>query len=76
MARVDVAVPSDMTPEQSWQLTLSISDDNPGSTFHVLADLSGGVLSGPVGKLVARVLKSDVRKSVENLSRLQSSAPR
>jgi hypothetical protein len=29
------------------------------------------VLSGPVGKLVARVLRSDVRTSVENLAALQ-----
>jgi Polyketide cyclase / dehydrase and lipid transport len=53
-------------------LNLTIEDDHPGSTFHLVADLHGGVLSGPVGKLVARVLKSDVRKSVENLSRLQA----
>ncbi|HZQ32795.1 MAG TPA: SRPBCC family protein [Mycobacterium sp.] len=54
-------------------LNLTISDKQPGSEFHLHADLHGGVLSGPVGKLVARVLKSDVRKSVENLSRLQGS---
>ena len=59
MAKVDVSVPSDMSP---------------GSEFHLCADPSGGVLSGPVGKLVARVLKGDVRKSVENLSHLQSTA--
>lgn len=52
-------------------LNLTITEDDPGSTVHLVADLSGGVLSGPVGKLVARVLKSDVHKSVENLSRLQ-----
>lgn len=57
-------------------LTLTITADQPGSDFHLVADLHGGVLSGPVGKLVARVLKSDVRKSVENLSRLQSSPSR
>jgi Polyketide cyclase / dehydrase and lipid transport len=57
-------------------LTLTISDNRPGSDFHLVADLHGGVLSGPVGKLVARVLKSDVRKSVENLSRLQPSPSR
>ncbi|MFZ0832446.1 MAG: SRPBCC family protein, partial [Mycobacterium sp.] len=37
-----------------------------GSKFQLCADLYGGVLSGPVGKLVARVLKGDVRKSVQN----------
>jgi hypothetical protein len=29
------------------------------------------VLSGPVGSLVAAVLKSDVRKSVQNLAELR-----
>lgn len=53
-------------------LNLTITDKEPGSEFHLIADLHGGVLSGPVGKLVARVLKSDVKQSVENLSRLQS----
>jgi hypothetical protein len=57
-------------------LTLTITEDREGSTVHLVADLSGGVLSGPVGKLVARVLKSDVRKSVENLSRLETSSRR
>ena len=52
-------------------LTLCVRDDKPGSTFQVVADLSGGVLSTPVGGLVARVLKSDVRKSVTNLAALR-----
>ena len=52
-------------------VTLSITDDHPGSEFHLTADLSGGVLSGPVGGLVARVLRSDIRKSVNNLAALQ-----
>jgi hypothetical protein len=55
-------------------LGLTISETKPGSEFHLVADLHGGVLSGPVGKLVARVLKSDARKSVQNLSRLQAPA--
>jgi len=42
-----------------------------GSVFQVVADLSGGLLSTPVGKLVAKVLESDVRKSVENLAALR-----
>jgi hypothetical protein len=51
-------------------LTLCVRDDKPGSTFEVIADLSGGLLSTPVGRLVAKVLESDVRKSVENLAAL------
>jgi hypothetical protein len=51
-------------------LILCVRDDKPGSTFEVIADLSGGLLSTPVGRLVAKVLESDVRKSVENLAAL------
>jgi len=51
-------------------LTLCVRDDKPGSTFQVVADLSGGLLSTPVGRLVAKVLESDVCKSVENLAAL------
>ena len=47
------------------------SDVASGSTFQVVADLSGGILSTPVGRLVARVLESDVRKSVSNLAALR-----
>ena len=57
-------------------LTLTISGGARGSTFHLVAELCGGVLSGPVGAVVARVLRSDIRKSVENLSRLQATAHR
>jgi hypothetical protein len=52
-------------------LTLCVRDDKPGSTFQVIADLSGGLLSTPVGRLVAKVLESDVRKSVSNLAALR-----
>ncbi|MBV9091147.1 MAG: SRPBCC family protein [Mycobacteriaceae bacterium] len=52
------------------ELSLTISDNRSGSTFHLIADLSGPLLSGPVGTLVARVLQSDVRKSVHNLAAL------
>ena len=52
-------------------VALKVSADDPGSVFHLTADLRGGVLSGPLGKLVARVLRSDVRTSVENLAVLQ-----
>lgn len=51
-------------------VTMTVSDDDPGSTFRLSAELTGGVLSGPIGNLVARVLKSDVRKSVDNLAAL------
>ncbi|GAB3019245.1 hypothetical protein MBOU_26930 [Mycobacterium bourgelatii] len=51
-------------------LAMAVTDNDPGSTFHLTADLKGGLLSGPVGKLVARVLRSDVRESVENLAAL------
>ncbi|ORW91016.1 polyketide cyclase / dehydrase and lipid transport [Mycobacterium sp. IEC1808] len=50
---------------------VTISDDHPGSKLHLTADLKGGVLSGPVGGLVARVLRSDIRNSVNNLANLQ-----
>ncbi len=60
-------------------LTLCVEDIGPGagsdvasgSVFQVIADLSGGVLSTPVGRLVAKVLESDVRKSVTNLAALR-----
>jgi hypothetical protein len=50
---------------------VTISAEDAGSKFHLTADLKGGVLSGPVGGLVARVLRSDIRKSVNNLANLQ-----
>ena len=52
-------------------VALQVAGEARGSVFHLMADLRGGVLSGPVGKLVARVLRSDVRTSVENLAALQ-----
>jgi hypothetical protein len=51
--------------------TQARSDVASGSVFQVVADLSGGLLSTPVGRLVAKVLESDVRKSVENLAALR-----
>lgn len=51
-------------------LTMTVTDDHPGSTFHVVANLSGGFLSGPIGRLVAKALKGDMRKSVANLANL------
>ncbi|MDX1889439.1 SRPBCC family protein [Mycolicibacterium sp. 050158] len=52
-------------------LRTDITDDRPGTTFHLVADLTGAVLNGPVGALVARVIKGDVKRSVENLASLQ-----
>ncbi len=52
-------------------LTLCVRDDQPGSTFQVVADLSGGLLNTRVGNLVAKVIESDVRKSVSNLAALR-----
>jgi hypothetical protein len=52
-------------------LRTDITDDDPGTTFHLVADLTGAVLNGPVGMLVARVIKGDVKRSVENLAALQ-----
>jgi hypothetical protein len=52
-------------------VAMQVSDDHPGSTFHLTADLKGGLLNGPVGRLVARLITSDVRKSVNNLASLE-----
>ncbi|MBJ7339354.1 SRPBCC family protein [Mycolicibacterium sp.] len=51
-------------------LLTDIVDNQPGTTFHLVADLSGAVLNGPIGSLVARVIKGDVKRSVENLAKL------
>jgi hypothetical protein len=42
-----------------------------GSTFQVIAELTGGLLNTRIGNLVAKVLESDVRKSVSNLAALR-----
>jgi polyketide cyclase/dehydrase/lipid transport protein len=47
------------------------SDVASGSVFQVVADLTGGLLNTRVGNLVAKVLESDVRKSVTNLAALR-----
>jgi hypothetical protein len=51
-------------------LLLCVKDNKPGSTFQVVADLTGGLLNTRIGNLVAKVLESDVRKSVNNLASL------
>ncbi|MGD1174098.1 SRPBCC family protein [Mycobacterium seoulense] len=52
-------------------VAMTVTDDDPGTDFHLTADIRGGLLSGPIGGLVARVLRSDVEKSVRNLVALQ-----
>lgn len=42
-----------------------------GSVFQVIAELTGGLLNTRIGNLVAKVLESDVRKSVNNLAALR-----
>jgi Polyketide cyclase / dehydrase and lipid transport len=51
-------------------LCVHVLDDSRGTTFRVVADLSGGVLNTPVGNFVAKLIRNDVRKSVENLAAL------
>ena len=42
-----------------------------GSVFQVIAELTGGLLNTRIGNLVAKVLESDVRKSVSRLAQLR-----
>jgi hypothetical protein len=51
-------------------ITMRVLDEKPGTCFRLLADLSGGLLNGPIGRFVAKLLESDVRKSVSNLAAL------
>ena len=52
-------------------LLLCVKDNKPGSTFQVIAELTGGLLNTRIGTLVAKVLESDVRKSVSRLAQLR-----
>lgn len=52
-------------------LTLCVGEARSGTTFRVVAELSGGLLNTRIGNLVAKVLESDVRKSVTNLASLR-----
>ena len=51
-------------------LSLRVQPKRDGSEFRVIADLSGGLLNTRIGGLVAKVIASDVRKSVTNLAAL------
>ncbi len=57
-------------PAIKISITMKVVDEHEQTSFHLIADLSGGVLNGPVGRLVARILESDVRKSVTKLAAL------
>ncbi|MFW0794977.1 SRPBCC family protein [Gordonia sp. CPCC 205515] len=52
-------------------LRMTVTEIQSGSQFDLHASLDGGLLSGPVGRLVARVIKSDVRQSIDNLAALR-----
>lgn len=54
----------------SIALNLQVEPRGVGSSFTVVANLSGGLLNTPVGSVVARVIKGDVRRSVCNLAEL------
>lgn len=49
----------------------SSPDAESGSVFQVIAELTGGLLNTRIGNLVAKVLESDVRRSVSNLVALR-----
>lgn len=51
-------------------LHMTIDEEQPGTTFHLTAGLRGALLDGPIGNLVARVIRGDVEKSVNNLAEL------
>ena len=54
------------------EITPGLSPDvASGSVFQVIAELTGGLLNTRVGNLVAKVLESDVRRSVTNLAGLR-----
>lgn len=53
------------------EIALKVTPEGNGSIFDLDATLSGSVLNGPVGNLVAKVIDSDVRNSVENLVALR-----
>jgi Polyketide cyclase / dehydrase and lipid transport len=52
-------------------LMIEVGDNRRGSTFHVAAQLSGGLLNTRIGRLVAKILESEIRKSVQKLALLR-----
>jgi carbon monoxide dehydrogenase subunit G len=52
-------------------LSIEVQEQPPGSKFRVQAELKGGLLGTKIGQLVAKVLQSEVRKSVNNLAALR-----
>jgi polyketide cyclase/dehydrase/lipid transport protein len=52
-------------------VAMTVTDNHPGSTFHLNADLTGGLLNGAIGRLVARIIRSDLHNSVCNLAALE-----
>jgi hypothetical protein len=52
-------------------LTVEVQNAPPGARFRVLAELKGGLLGTRIGQLVARVLQSEIHKSVTNLAALR-----
>ena len=52
-------------------LRMTVSETDAGSRFHLHASLDGGLLSGPIGRFVAKIITSDVRRSIENLAALR-----
>jgi hypothetical protein len=51
-------------------VAMSVTDNKPGSTFELSSELGGGLLNGRLGKLVAKIIRADVRESVCNLAAL------
>jgi hypothetical protein len=52
-------------------VAMRVTDNKPGSTFELSSELGGGLLNGRLGKLVAKIIKADVRESVCNLAALE-----
>ena len=52
-------------------LAMKVDEIADGSHFDLSAELSGGLLNGSVGRLVAKILESDVHKSISNLATLR-----
>lgn len=52
-------------------MAMTVAAGHPGSVFHLTADMMGGLLGGPIGRLVARILRSEVHTSVRNLAQLR-----